>query len=162
MKLIQFIVILSVVSFGHAGSAIASGQSLVQASANPIRRVVSLLQKMAKKVEAEGEEETALYEKFSCYCSTSGSDLAKSIAKTPQVQSDIEASASQLAQLQGDLKMHQEDRSAAKAAIEAATSQREKENKAYSATSSEYKSYIDALSKAIPAIQNGMAGAFLQ
>merc|ERR1719356_2008018 len=136
MKLIQFIVILSVVSFGHAGSAIASGQSLVEASANPIRRVVSLLQKMAKKVEAEGEEETALYKKFSCYCSTSGGDLAKSIAestaKTPQVQSDIEASTSQLAQLQGDLKTHKEDRSAANAAMEAATAQREKENVVYS------------------------------
>jgi len=158
----------SLVPLAHGGSTVAfsRSRSLVEASANPIRRVVTLLEKMAKKVEAEGEEETALYEKFSCYCSTSGGDLAKNIAeataKTPQVQSDIEASSAELSQLQGDLKSHQEDRTAAKAAIEAATAQREKENAAYLATSGEYKSYIDSLASAIPAIQKGMAGTFLQ
>merc|ERR1719253_794233 len=99
--------------------------------ANPIRRVGSLLQGMAKKVAAEGEKEKDLYEKFECYCKNGGADLSQSIsssnAKVPQVQSDIEESESRVKQLKQDLKSHQEDRSAAKAAMESATKQREEE-----------------------------------
>jgi len=123
-------------------------QADTESAANPIRRVVTMLQKMAKKVEEEGKEEEALYEKFSCYCKTNGGDLTKSIAegtnKIPQVQSDIEGLESELAQLKVDLKSHQDDRAAAKSAMEAATAQREEENKAFVATSTEYKSYIAA------------------
>merc|ERR1719443_1051227 len=104
----------------------------VDANANPIRRVVNLLQGMAKKVTAEGKKEEELYEKFMCYCKTSGGDLQESIsgstAKVPQVQSDIEESEASLKQTKLDLKSHQEDRAAAKAAMASATTQREKEN----------------------------------
>ena len=34
---------------------------------NPIRKVVTMLQNMQKKVTAEGEKETALFEKYMCY-----------------------------------------------------------------------------------------------
>ena len=34
--------------------------------ANPIRKVVTMLQNMQKKVTAEGEKETALFEKYMC------------------------------------------------------------------------------------------------
>merc|ERR1719261_448469 len=49
---------------------------------------------MQKKVEAEGEKEAELFEKFMCYCKSSGETLAKSIAdadvKMPQLESSIE------------------------------------------------------------------------
>jgi len=121
---------------------------------------------MAKKVAAEGEKEQELYEKFMCYCKNSGGDLQESIssstAKVPQVQSDIEESEANLKQTKIDLKSHQEDRAAAKAAMASATTQREKEHASYVAESDEYKGYISALSGAIPAIEKGMSGAFLQ
>jgi chemotaxis receptor (MCP) glutamine deamidase CheD len=47
---------------------------------NPIRKVVTMLQGMQKRVTEEGAKEKELYEKFMCYCKTSGSDLAASIA----------------------------------------------------------------------------------
>merc|ERR1719230_848607 len=54
---------------------------------------------MAKKVAAEGEKEEAMYEKFMCYCETSGKDLAKSVAeaeaKVPQLMSAIEEAEAQ-------------------------------------------------------------------
>jgi len=144
------------------GSAVADAEF----SANPIRRVVNLLQGMVKKVEAEGKKEEELYEKFQCYCKNGGADLSASIssstAKVPQVQSDIEETESKVKGLQQDLKSHQEDRTAAKAAMAAATSQREEEHKKFLAVSGEYKGYVDALSGAIPAIEKGMAGGFLQ
>jgi len=100
-----------------------------------------------------------------CYCKTSGGDLAQSIAdsgaKIPQVQSDIEESEAELVRIKQELISHQEDRSAAKAAMDAATAQREKEHESFAATSGEYKTYLDALDRAIPAIMKGMSGVGL-
>jgi len=136
------------------------------AGANPIRRVVSLLQGMAKKISAEGDKEQELYDKFMCYCKGAGGDLqdaiSSSTAKVPSLQSDIEESQSKLKQTKLDLKNHQVDRAAAKEAMASATSQREKANVAYVAESDEFKGYITALDGAIPAIMKGMSGAFLQ
>eukprot|EP00929_Paragymnodinium_shiwhaense_P014907 TRINITY_DN1228_c0_g2_i2.p2 TRINITY_DN1228_c0_g2~~TRINITY_DN1228_c0_g2_i2.p2 ORF type:complete len:770 (-),score=336.91 TRINITY_DN1228_c0_g2_i2:187-2424(-) len=131
-------------------------------SKNPIRKVVTLLENLSKKVSAEGEEEKELYEKFACYCKTGSSDLQASIsgnnAKVPQVQSDIEAAESSVAQLKLDLKQHQADRAAAKTAMAEATAIREKEHEKYAAESGELKTYVDSLARAVPAIMNGMAG----
>jgi septal ring factor EnvC (AmiA/AmiB activator) len=142
------------------------GQQVTGANANPIRRVVSLLQGMAKKVTAEGEKEKELYEKFMCYCKTGASDLSESISssntKVPQVQSDIEESESKLKQTQLDLKKHQTDRADAKSAMASATAQREGEHSKYVAESDELKGYVSSLSTAIPAIEQGMSGTFLQ
>jgi hypothetical protein len=63
-------------------------------AANPIRKVVTMLQSMQKKVTAEGEKEKELFDKFMCYCKNGDEALAKSISaadtKVPQVTSDIE------------------------------------------------------------------------
>jgi hypothetical protein len=131
-------------------------------SKNPIRKVVTLLENMAKKVTAEGEKEKDLFEKFQCYCRTGGSDLQASIqgnnAKVPAVQSDIEEAQSTLAQLKIDLKGHQTDRASAKEAMAAATSVRDQEHTKFLAESTELKGYVNALASAIPAIMEGMAG----
>merc|ERR1719183_3519869 len=102
-----------------------------------------MLQNMVKKVEAEGEKEKELFEKFMCYCKNSGGDLAKSISdaetKAPQLEADIKEGEAKKAQLEEDLKQHQVDRSAAKAAMSEATTLREKEAAAYEKESSEDK-----------------------
>merc|ERR1740138_884517 len=102
-----------------------------QAMANPIRKVVNMLQKMQAKVQAEGEKEAALFEKYMCYCKNSGGDLSKSIAdaetRNPQLESDIKAGEATLVQLKEDLKQHQVDRSAAKEAVASAEALRAKE-----------------------------------
>jgi len=151
---------------GARAGSVARGNAVADSGANPIRRVVSMLQGMAKKVASEGEKEQELYDKFQCYCKNGNADLSLSISssntKVPQVQSDIEESESKVKQYQQDLKSHQEDRAAAKAAIASATAQREEEHKKFLAQSGEYKSYVNALAGAIPAIEKGMAGGFLQ
>ena len=45
--------------------------------ANPIRRVVTLMQDMQKEIEAEGKKEDDLYRKFKCYCSGNTENLSK-------------------------------------------------------------------------------------
>jgi len=135
------------------------------AVANPIRKVVTLLQNMAKKVAKEGGHETELYEKFKCYCTTGAGDLQASIsgseAKIPALQSDIETAESTAARLAGELKQHAADRTAAEEAMKEATAIREKEHEAFATEAGELKEYVTALGKAVPAIENGMAGTGL-
>merc|ERR1719316_350651 len=45
--------------------------------ANPIRKIVSLLQNMQKEIEAEGAKEKELFDKFMCFCSGNNGDLTK-------------------------------------------------------------------------------------
>merc|ERR1719210_2402257 len=77
------------------------------ARANPIRKVVTLLQSMQKKVKAEGEKEKELYEKFMCYCSGGTKELETAIAaaeeKIPAVGSNIEATEGKLSQQKSTL-----------------------------------------------------------
>jgi septal ring factor EnvC (AmiA/AmiB activator) len=125
-----------------------------------------MLQKMQKKVEAEGEKEKELFDKFMCYCKTGSTDLGKSISDTntkiPELQTTIEESISQKAQLEEDLKKHQVDRSAAKAAMAEATALREKEAAEFATVSTDLNTNIAAIKKATAAIEKGMSGAFLQ
>merc|ERR1719262_1307738 len=121
---------------------------------------------MQKKVIAEGEKEAELFEKFMCYCKSSGSTLEKSIAdantKIPDVQSEIEEAESHKAQLEAEGKQHQQDRADAKAAMAEAQAQREKEAAAFAKEKSEFDANVAAMLKAIAALEKGMAGAFLQ
>eukprot|EP00429_Kryptoperidinium_foliaceum_P018639 CAMPEP_0176036224 /NCGR_PEP_ID=MMETSP0120_2-20121206/17939_1 /TAXON_ID=160619 /ORGANISM="Kryptoperidinium foliaceum, Strain CCMP 1326" /LENGTH=733 /DNA_ID=CAMNT_0017369611 /DNA_START=53 /DNA_END=2254 /DNA_ORIENTATION=+ len=148
-----------------AGKTISRAEVDTSSSANPIRRVVSMLQNMQQKVTAEGKREKELFEKFQCYCTTGASDLSASIsaaeAKITQDTSSLEQATAQKAQLEQDLAEHQKDRSDAKEALAKARALREKEAKAYAKESSEYKTNVAALGKAIMALDKGMTG-FLQ
>merc|ERR1719420_30138 len=111
-----------------------------------------MLQNMQKKVEAEGEKEKELFEKYMCYCKNSGGDLSKSIndagVKIPQLEADISEGEAKKKQLDEDIKQHQTDRSAAKAAMAEATTLRKKEADAYAKESSEDTANIAAVEKA--------------
>jgi len=143
-----------------------ASQESAMTAANPIRKVVTMLQNLKAKVESEGEKERELHEKFMCYCKGAGDTLGKSIAdaktRAPELTAAIEAGNGQMAQLKEDLKNHQSDRAAAKTAMAEATALREKENAAFNTLESESTTNIAGVEKAIAAIEKGMAGAFLQ
>jgi len=148
-------------------SALLASQACAEESAaNPIRKVVSMLQNMQKKVQAQGEKDQELFDKFMCYCKTGASALEKSIADAgdaiPELGANIEAGTSQLVQLKEDLKKAQTDRAAAKSAMSEATAIREKDATAYAKESGDLKTNLAALNKAIAAIEKGAGGAFLQ
>merc|ERR1719482_2639335 len=125
-----------------------------------------MLQAMQKKVEAEGEKEEAMFKKYMCYCKTGSGDLSKSIdaadVKIPEVESAIEAAEAEKTQLEQDLTSHRADRESAKTAMAEATAIREKEAGAFAAYKAEADSNILAISKAVAALEKGMAGSFLQ
>lgn len=134
------------------------------ATANPIRKVVNMLEALKSKVEAEGEKEKDLFDKYMCYCKNAGGTLAKSIAdaeaKGPQLAAQIEEATGKLSQLKEDVKAHQTDRAAAKTAMAEATSLREKEKAAFDTVESETKTNLAALAKATSAIEKGMGSFF--
>merc|ERR1719379_1276438 len=143
-----------------------AAESHTEAGANPIRKVVTMLQMMMKKIETEGKKETELFDKYMCYCKTSDEELSKSIedaeTKIPQLESDIKEASETKVKLEGDITKAQTDRTAAKDAMAKATAMREKENGAYLKESGTDQSNLDALIKALAAIEKGMAGGFLQ
>jgi len=132
---------------------------------NPVRRVVSMLQMMQKKIAAEGEAEKELYEKYMCWCKTGGADLAKSIAdaeaKIPEVLKQIEEAEAKLVSLKEEVAQHKKDREAAKAAMAEATAVRKKEAAAFAKETAEAKANMEAMKKAIAALEKGAYG-FLQ
>jgi len=163
MRAVAVLLLIASASTGASASELRQAEAL---RANPIRKVVNMLQKMSKNVEAEGEKQQKLFEQYMCYCKNSGGDLAKSISdagtKIPQLESDIKSGEAKKKQLDEDLKQHQADRSAAKAAMAEATALRGKEAAAYAKEDSEDKANIAATEKATAAIEKGMGSAFLQ
>jgi len=133
-------------------------------SANPIRRVVTMLQKMQKKVENEGEKEKELFEKFECYCKTSGGDLEASISKAaeqvPVLEAGVKEAAAKKASLGAELIEHRKDREEANASVAKAKKMREKEAAAFAEESGDTGKNIKALGKAVDAISKGLS--FLQ
>jgi len=146
--------------------AILSPSGSIAITANPIRRVVTMLQEMQVKVTEEGEKEKALFDKFMCYCKTAGGDLEASIkegtAKIASLEELLKSGKEKMEQLNADLKEHEASRTEAKEAMASATAIREKEAAAFAKFSEDSKTNLGALAKAIPAIEGGMAGAFLQ
>ena len=144
----------------------AALRATTRVAANPVRRVVSMLQSMQKKVEAEGDKEEEMYNKFSCYCKTGVADLSASISaagtKGTQLGSEVKAAEEQLVQVKQGLKDAQTERAEAKTAVATATSIREKEAAEFSATKAELESYISAIKQAVAALTKGMTGGFLQ
>merc|ERR1719433_2096776 len=133
---------------------------------NPIRKVVTMLQSMQKKVKEEGSRETELYNRFMCYCKTSGGDLGQTISsaetKIPAVSSEIRASKAALVQTKEDLNNAQKSRSDAQKAMASASAIRKKEAAAFAAEEADSTTNIAALAKAVAAVDKGMASGFLQ
>merc|ERR1719191_954042 len=156
--------LLALAFAGSAESLSVSGSSRL--TVNPIRRVVTMLQMMQKKVEAEGKKEEELFEKFMCYCKNGKGALEASIeaakGKNEQLMSSIEETDATLKQTKADLKGAQESRAAAKSAVAKATALREKEASAFAKESGDMKTNIAAMKKATAAIEKGAGGAFLQ
>jgi len=136
-------------------------------SANPIRRVVNMLQAMQKKVEEEGDKEKELYEKFQCYCKTNTGELTASIAeaqtKISQLETQVTEDTAAKSQLDEELKNHKQDREDARTALSGATKLREKDAETYAKNSGDLGTNVSALGKAVDALEKGLSGgAFLQ
>lgn len=143
----------------------ASISERITMGVNPIRRVVNLLNKMKEQVELEGKKDKVLHEKYMCYCKSGIEQLEASVEeatnKVPQLEASVKEAVAQKAQLDEDIKTHKQDRADAREAIAKGKSLREKEEAAYAKESSETKTNIKALGKALSALEAG-SSSFLQ
>merc|ERR1740123_2391588 len=76
MRLTLASVVLATVSTALLAT---SSHDTTNAAANPIRKVVTMLQSIQKKIAAEGEREKQLFDKYSCWCRSGAGKLAESI-----------------------------------------------------------------------------------
>merc|ERR1719491_1065285 len=124
-----------------------------------------MLQKMQNKVAAEGAKETELYEKFMCYCKTSGGALKKSLAaaeaKIPALKAELDETKAKHAGAKDSLKTAQVDREAAKDAIASAIALRKKTAAEFTKEKAGSDENIAAINGAIAALKKGL-GSFLQ
>jgi len=90
--------------------AAARENAVTQHAANPIRKVVTMLQQMQNKVTAQGKSDKVIFDKFMCYCTTGADDLASSIGsadtKIPQVEAALKEGAATKLQLEAYIKNH--------------------------------------------------------
>jgi len=153
-----------ITAFASAPVHAVSTESRVHA--NPIRKVVTMLQSMSDKVLADGERETKLHEKFMCYCKSANGGLdagiSEAAAKIPQLESSIEEGTGKKAQFASDIQGHKTDRDSAKSAVAEATEIRAKEKAAFDKEKDEDSTDLAATQRASKALMGGMGGAFLQ
>merc|ERR1719456_226770 len=137
----------------------------MQQGANPIRKIVTLLQNMQKEVEAEGAKEKELFDKFMCFCQGSNGDLTKKAADATaaieELTAKLKSEEAEKVQLAQELIDHKKDREGATSDIEEATMLREKEANEFAAMKADSETNIAAMAKAIPALEKGMGGAAL-
>merc|ERR1719453_877237 len=146
-----------------SGKAEAATESVT--GANPMRRIITMLQDMQKEVEREGEAEKEIWEKAMCACEGGEAELDKTIADSQasieEWTAKTESGKAEEAQLTAEVADHKTSAAQAKSDLSEATTLREKEMKAFTKEEADTKTNLDGLSKAIPAIEKGMAGASL-
>jgi len=150
----------------HAAGVATAALEQQDMTANPIRKVVSLLQGIAKKIESEGESSQKLYDKYMCYCKkqrvVSAAALAGSTGKDPQTVSSIKESQEKIKQLKLEISTAKKDASEAAASIESAKEGRAKVYKFYVSTKAELESNVASITSAIDALKKGKSSSFLQ
>jgi len=135
--------------------------------ANPMRRVITLLQDMQKEVEAEGEKEKKLYDNFMCFCKNSNKELSAggsgAKGQIEKLSAQLEEEQAEKSQISQELIQHKKDRADAQNDLAKAKSIREREHEEYVAQTGEQNKNIQDIKAAITALEKGMgATAFAQ
>merc|ERR1719313_3031719 len=140
-------------------------QSKALTSENPMRKIITMLQDMQKEVEREGVAEKEIFDKALCACENGEEELDKTIAdSTASIEewtAKTESGKAESAQLTQEVADHKTTAAQAESDLSEATTLREKEHKAFLVDEKDTKANLASVSKAIPAIEQGMGGASL-
>eukprot|EP00933_Yihiella_yeosuensis_P000626 TRINITY_DN100_c0_g3_i1.p1 TRINITY_DN100_c0_g3~~TRINITY_DN100_c0_g3_i1.p1 ORF type:complete len:696 (-),score=252.94 TRINITY_DN100_c0_g3_i1:84-2171(-) len=152
--------------------ALASGNALegtasteVEVQANPIRKVVNMLQKMYDKIEGEGEKEKELYDKFMCHCKTELAEFGKGKAAfeaaVPQLEAQVSQTQADIEKYGSEIDKQRAERGDAESSIQASKIKRQQGNDAFQKQNAEFEANIEAMNAAIPVLEKA-SGGFLQ
>eukprot|EP00913_Durusdinium_trenchii_P019915 g18720.t1 len=160
----KFMKSLLVATLAASGLAITTRTDSMT-SGNPIRKVVSMMEKMADKIEDEAKKEADQYDKFECYCKKTIAELEENIRQAetnPVSQADIDKKKSEIAGLQQELKTLKEDRIAEEETLKSAEMQRGKEHESFVKEVTEEEEVVQGIDAATTALKGGEPTAFLQ
>lgn len=149
----------------NLGAHASTDQGGSDVAANPIRKIVTLLQDMSAEIETQGAKEKDMYDKFLCYCDGGAADLAKSAADAKAQVETLTAQESsdsgEKGSLEEELEKHKADLAQAESDLEKATAIRGKEKSEFEDEYDEKKTYTESLSKAIISLEHGMGSSSL-
>jgi len=132
----------------------------------PVSKVITLLKDMLKQLEKEAEEDESIYDKMACWCETNDKEKTKSIADAETRISDLTTKIEELtansARLGTEIKNLEKEVAANQAALDKATSIREKELAEFNAEEKDLLGSISALKAAVTVLSKHNAGSFLQ
>lgn len=158
---------LSLVLLALATPYMARGIALTTAAhANPIRRVVNLLQKMKAKTEEEAREDEELNRKLACYCTKKDAGLQEELGKASSQDEDDASKLETMEGRQGDSKSNLDrdikDRESNKKSVKDAQDLAAARIKKYSERIATLTDNIKSCAAAIEALKKGLTAAFLQ
>jgi len=142
-------------------AALAYGSSADASDANPLGKVIELMDSLTAKIVKEGEDEAKAYKEFFEWCDDAARNLKQEIqtattrkekleAAISKHSGDIDASTSKIGELAASINGDDTD-------LRDATLIREKEAKDFSANEAELVDVIDTLGRASSIIQREMA-----
>jgi hypothetical protein len=139
---------------------------VAEAKNRPVSKVITLLKDMLKQLEKEAEEDEEIYDKMACWCETNDKEKTKSIAdaeaRIADLTTKIEELTAMSARLNTEIKNLEKEVAANQAALDKATSIREKELAEFNAEEKDLLGSISALKAAITVLSKHHGGAFLQ
>jgi len=123
------------------------------AAPNPVRRVLTMLQMMQKKVVKEGKSQHALFDKYMCYAQSRMQKLKADIElgkdMVPQLEGAVEEAVAEKGALENDVRDAKAELAEAEKALAESTSMRTKENKDFTAEDAQTKVDLEGLKKAV-------------
>merc|ERR1719504_597251 len=119
----------------------------------PVTKVINLLKDMATQLEKEGEEDQEVFEKIACWCETNDKDKTTSIgdaeARITDLTATIEEATATSARLNTEIKNLATEIAKNQAALDKATSLRQKELAEFNGEEKDVLQSIGALKSAI-------------
>eukprot|EP00933_Yihiella_yeosuensis_P049721 TRINITY_DN469_c4_g1_i1.p1 TRINITY_DN469_c4_g1~~TRINITY_DN469_c4_g1_i1.p1 ORF type:complete len:666 (-),score=205.31 TRINITY_DN469_c4_g1_i1:201-2198(-) len=121
--------------------------------ASPVRKVIGLLEKMSKKIEAQGIAESQTYDKYQCYCKKTLETLAKEItaATGPNAvsQADIDSAQGELETSNSDISQFKVDKAGSRASLDQAIAERDKAHEEFSQAATRERDTATAAGEAV-------------
>jgi len=150
-------------SFALLALATTAHSAGVNSHANPIRKVVTMLQNLKAKVEGEGEKEREIHEKYMCYCKNGAASLEKSVAdagpRISELASAIKEAEAKKAGIDSEIQNHLADQVTAKKDMAEATALREKEKAQFDSELAEEQAELGPINQALAYLSNNASAS---
>merc|ERR1719428_585638 len=148
----MLVTLFAVFSTAAAMSALQTDLSM-NLKERPVMKVVRLLQDTKAELEKELDDDKAVYELMTCWCTSNDQEKAAAIesgkAKIAELESSMGAGAAKISELKAKRKETLDEVNADYKALSDATGMRMKENKEFQASETDYLEAIAAAANAI-------------